>query len=455
MKALITFSRIFVGSLFMVSGLIKANDPLGFSYKLEEYFAESALNLPFLEPFALSLAILVCIGEVVLGLAVLFGGKMRLASWSLLLLTIFFGWLTLYTATCDPHGTYTIMENGKEVTKTVTCVTDCGCFGDAMKGSIGRSLTPWESFYKDLVLFIFIIPIFIFQKKIKLNTEQDDKILFPGSILAVSFFSWVFTWWFPVLFLIVGFAGHFALKKFIQQDWKEWALAGYATIIALGFALYCFNYLPVRDYRPYAIGTDIKEAMKSCEELGVPCPENGYIYTLKNKETGEMKEVTDREYIAQKLWEDKSLEMLTGDENMKSITYVEGYESPIHDFNLLNQDGEDLTETILNSENVFLLVAYDIANSNETCQSATNNLVSEVTKSGALFYGVTASAYNETEDFRHRNQSMFEYLNADGTTLKTIIRSNPGLVHLQNGKIVGKWHYNNIPNFQSISNSLN
>ena len=95
------------------------------------------------------------------GFAILFGAKIRLATWSLLILTLFFGWLTAYTATCNPSGTYTILENGVEVVKSVTCVTDCGCFGDAMKGSIGRSLTPWESFSKDMILLVFLLPIFL------------------------------------------------------------------------------------------------------------------------------------------------------------------------------------------------------------------------------------------------------------------------------------------------------
>ena len=143
-------SRIFVGSVFVVSGLIKANDPMGFSYKLEEYFAENALNMTFFEPFALEMAILVCAGEVILGLAVIFGGKARLATIMLLLLTVFFAWLTAYTATCDPAATYTVMENGVAGEKPVACVTDCGCFGDALKGSIGRSLTPWSRSRKTL-----------------------------------------------------------------------------------------------------------------------------------------------------------------------------------------------------------------------------------------------------------------------------------------------------------------
>ncbi|HRH39779.1 MAG TPA: DoxX family protein [Flavobacteriales bacterium] len=139
MRALILFCRLIVGSLFIVSGLIKANDPLGFSYKLEEYFAESALNMPFFEPWALGLAILACTAEIVLGFAILFGGRMKVATIAILGLTLFFGWLTAYTATCDPQATYTVMENGVAVEHSVTCVTDCGCFGDADDGSCGAA----------------------------------------------------------------------------------------------------------------------------------------------------------------------------------------------------------------------------------------------------------------------------------------------------------------------------
>ena len=96
MRILILICRILVGSLFIVSGLIKANDPLGFSYKLEEYFAESALNMPGLMPYALGLAVLACLAEIVLGFAVLVGGRLKLATVSLVLLTIFFGWLTAF-----------------------------------------------------------------------------------------------------------------------------------------------------------------------------------------------------------------------------------------------------------------------------------------------------------------------------------------------------------------------
>ncbi|MCB0795876.1 MAG: DoxX family membrane protein, partial [Flavobacteriales bacterium] len=98
MSILLSICRVLVGSLFIVSGLIKANDTLGFSYKLTEYFEPEVLGWTWLEPYALPLAMLICIGEIVIGVAVVLGGKMRLTSWFLLGMILFFTWLTFYSA---------------------------------------------------------------------------------------------------------------------------------------------------------------------------------------------------------------------------------------------------------------------------------------------------------------------------------------------------------------------
>jgi uncharacterized membrane protein YphA (DoxX/SURF4 family) len=143
MKNIITqFSRIFVGILFIISGLIKLNDPVGFSYKLAEYFSEPVFNMPFLVPFALALALFLVILEVVLGVMLLIGYKTKFTVWSLLLLVIFFTFLTFYSAYFN-------------------VVKDCGCFGDALK------LTPWESFTKDVVLLFFILILFFNLKLVR------------------------------------------------------------------------------------------------------------------------------------------------------------------------------------------------------------------------------------------------------------------------------------------------
>jgi uncharacterized membrane protein YphA (DoxX/SURF4 family)/peroxiredoxin len=169
MKNIITqFSRIFVGLLFIISGLIKLNDPVGFSYKLAEYFSEPVFNMPFLVPFALGLALFLVIVEVVLGVMLLIGYKSKFTIGSLLLMIVFFTFLTFYSAYYD-------------------VVKDCGCFGDALH------LTPWESFTKDIVLLFFIFILFINQKLVRpLFANSVQNIITYASIILCMFMGvWV------------------------------------------------------------------------------------------------------------------------------------------------------------------------------------------------------------------------------------------------------------------------
>jgi uncharacterized membrane protein YphA (DoxX/SURF4 family)/peroxiredoxin len=169
MKNIITqFSRLFVGLLFIISGLIKLNDPIGFSYKLAEYFSEPVFNLPFLTPLALGLALFLVILEVVLGVMLLIGYKSKFTIWSLLILIVLFTFLTFYSAYFN-------------------VVKDCGCFGDALK------LTPWQSFTKDIVLLFFILILFVNQKLVKpLFDKSVQNILAYVSIILCMFMGvWV------------------------------------------------------------------------------------------------------------------------------------------------------------------------------------------------------------------------------------------------------------------------
>ena len=161
MKQLVWFCRIFVGLLFIFSGLIKINDPLGFSYKLEEYF--EVFHIAFFSSFALSMAIILCSLEIILGFALLIGVRAKSVAWGLLLLIIFFAFLTFYSA-------------------YFKVVQTCGCFGDAIP------LTPWQSFSKDLVLLLLIIVIFINRKTIEpvFNKKTGDNLLIGSAIIAVG-----------------------------------------------------------------------------------------------------------------------------------------------------------------------------------------------------------------------------------------------------------------------------
>ena len=161
MKKLVWFCRIFVGLLFIFSGLIKINDPLGFSYKLEEYF--DVFHLSFLSSFALSMAIILCSLEIILGFALLIGVRAKSVAWGLLLLIIFFAFLTFYSA-------------------YFKVVQTCGCFGDAIP------LTPWQSFSKDLVLLLLIIVIFINRKTIEpvFDKKTGDNLLIGSAVVALG-----------------------------------------------------------------------------------------------------------------------------------------------------------------------------------------------------------------------------------------------------------------------------
>ena len=166
MKYIVQISRIFVGILFIISGFIKLNDPLGFSYKLQEYFSTDVLNIPFLEPYALAISVFVVVLEVVLGVFLLIGYKKKFTIWMLLGMIIFFTFLTFYSAYFDK-------------------VKDCGCFGDALK------LTPWESFTKDVVLLVLILILFFGQKHIKpLFKTLPNAIIALLSFLASLWFAY-------------------------------------------------------------------------------------------------------------------------------------------------------------------------------------------------------------------------------------------------------------------------
>ncbi|MBK9060407.1 MAG: DoxX family protein [Flavobacteriales bacterium] len=445
MRILLFICRILVGATFIISGLIKANDPVGFSIKLEEYFAPSALGLPWLIPFSLALAMLACLAEVVLGFAVLVGGRMKLATWSLLILTVFFGWLTAYTATCDPQGKYEVVVNGITEMRDVTCVTDCGCFGDAMKGSLGLPMTPWESFSKDMALLVFVLPLFFFRKRIKFNTWGDDLALLPVSMVLLAFYCWVFAWWFPLLFAVGVLAGYMVIKRMLEGPRAEWAVAAWVAVAILAFMWHCYAHLPVKDYRPYAIGKSIIEQKEEAKP-----PVNLTYVSYRNKTTGE-----ETEYLTSKPypWADPNFENVP---NSTRVVEVEpGVASQVQDFILSDRDGEDVTDDVLMAEEpVLLVVAKTISDTRTGCQPAINKLAEAAEKAGWKVYGLTSSSYDESEEFRHANQNMFDFLTCDEVTLKTMIRSNPGVVVLQHGTVRGKWHCNDIPSFAKAGKAL-
>ncbi|QCX00886.1 DoxX family protein [Aggregatimonas sangjinii] len=359
MKYLVGFSRIIVGILFIISGFIKLNDPVGFSFKLEEYFSQGVLNLPFFEPYALYISVFVVIVEVLLGVMLLVGFRVKFTVWSLLLMIIGFTFLTFYSAYFNK-------------------VTDCGCFGDALK------LTPWQSFTKDIVLLLLII------------------ILFVG-------------------------------RRFIQPivgDNAKRIITVVALVICGLYANHVLKHLPVIDFRPYNIGANIEEGM------GIPedAPKAIYDYAWKFNVNGEEQTiVTQGDYPT-----------VDGEYVSVETTEVQaGYEPPIHDFTI-EQNGEDFAASLLQEPKLVMVVAYDLQKTNTNVYSELKKVTDRAIKNGYKVIGMSASNNEQSSELVKRYSLGFEFYFTDETALKTIVRSNPGLLVLEKGTIKQKVHYNDM-----------
>ncbi len=357
MKLLVGIARILVGGLFIISGLVKLNDPVGFSFKLKDYFAPEVLDLEFLVPYALLIAIFVVIFEVLLGVALLLGYLKKLTLWSLLLMIVFFTFLTFYSAYFNK-------------------VTDCGCFGDAIP------LTPWESFSKDIVLLVLIIILFIGQKYIRPFFTQGTRSI----IIFASF---------------VG---------------------------CLGITYYVLQHLPIVDFRPYKIGANIKEGMSVPEDAPGPIFE----YKWKFNVNGEEKTIiTNGDYPQ------VDGELISTETEM----IQEGYAPPIHDFSM-ERDGEDYTTQFLDEENLVVVIAYSLGNTEKDGYFPIKEVTDKAVKNGYTVIGLSASSQEMTEALTEKYKLNFKFYFCDETTLKTIVRSNPGILELDNGTIKQKLHWN-------------
>ncbi len=361
MKNIITqFSRLFVGVLFIISGLIKLNDPVGFSYKLAEYFSEPVFNMPFLEPLSLGLAIFLVILEVVLGVMLLVGYKAKTTIWALLLLIVFFTFLTFYSAYFD-------------------VVKDCGCFGDALH------LTPWQSFTKDVVLLFFILILFINQKLVK--------PLFSNTVTnAITIVS--------------------------------------VTLSAI-MAYWVLNHNPIKDFRPYKVGTNIEKGMEIPEGAPKSVVEMVFIY----KVNGVDKEFTEKDLM--KIPEGATFV----DRKDKVIT--EGYVPPIHDFTM-TKDDSDYKAELLKLPKLLIFVTYDLALSNPDGMKKLAKVAADAKAKGYKVIAMTASGAEEITKAKKQYNLDVDFYFCDATALKTVERANPSIVVLHNGTVVQKVHYNDV-----------
>lgn len=420
MKYLLNFARIIVGNLFIFSGIVKANDPLGFSYKLEEYFMEFGMNWDWLHEILVPLAAALCIVEIVLGVAVLVGYRMKEVSWVLLLMIVFFTILT---------GASAIFE----------IVRSCGCFGDAIP------LTPWESFYKDLILLVLILLIFFKKDEIKPWEKANSLlIVFAVSTLIMVALANMLQWNMEVEILALLWIA--VAIKYLTK--KSELAAVFAVAFSLIYGIYlsvaAVEHLPFKDFRPYAVGKNLPEQMTLPPDAVQPVYQNTLIY--KNKNTGEVKELTDEEYSASKIWEDENWEW----QDTESRLIEEGDVAPITDLTITGHDGVDYTDIILSEDQVLWIVAYDLSLSETEKWSEITALVKKAKSQGIKVIGLSAAGEEQAKGYIDKHQLNFDFYVTDGIVLKTIVRSNPGLVMLKQGTVSGKWHVNDLPTVEEL-----
>jgi uncharacterized membrane protein YphA (DoxX/SURF4 family) len=375
-RALFNFSRIFVGVLFIFSGLIKANDPLGFGYKLQEYF--EVFHMDFLSGWSTGIAILLCVFEIVLGALLLFGFWRRQVTKGLLIVIIFFTFLTFVSA-------------------AFKVVTSCGCFGDAIP------LTPWQSFSKDIILLILIL--FLFKNKDSIYPITNNRS------------------WQSALFAIV--------------------LAG-----SLMFSQYTYSRLPILDFLPYKVGANLPELMKV--PPGAKPDEYLIMYNLKHKITGEKKLMSDKDYLKTEIWKDDNWEII-GTPESKLIK--KGYQPKIKDLVISDASGTDYTkELIENPYYNLIVVAYNLKDTDEDGIAKMNALaLNSAEQFNIRTVLLTSNSAQDADEFSKRMKLFMEVFYADAVPLKSMVRANPGILLLKNGVVINKWHYNNVPSFETLS----
>ena len=269
-------------------------------------------------------------------------------------------------------------------------VKDCGCFGDALK------LTNGETLLKNIVLIAC------------------------AALVA----------WRPV-----------DMARFISRS-NQWIVRYYTVAYIVITSVYCLYTLPIFDFRPYHVGMNIKQGMEIPE--GAEQPEFESTFLLRKN--GETREFTLDNYP------DSTWEYV----DTRTVQTKKGYEPPIHDFALTSCDtGEDITEQVLTKKGyTFLLVSPRLAVADDSNFGDIDQIYEYAEENGADFYCVTASANDEIERWRDLTGAEYHFCNADETTLKTMIRSNPGLMLLKDGTIIGKWSHNALPQTDDLTAPL-
>lgn len=266
-------------------------------------------------------------------------------------------------------------------------VSDCGCFGEALV------LSNWETFYKNIVLSLAAVVVFIYNQR-----------------------------------LFQCFTHH-----------TYWFVALYAYMFGVGFAYYNYMHLPAIGFRHYKIGANIPQLM----EVPEGAPEDEYKYTFIYEKDGVKKEFSLEDYPAN----DSSWTFVES----KSKLVKKGYRPSVEDFSIYTVKGYDVTDEIIHSQDpVLLLISPRLEDANGDRLDEINSVYDYALEHNIPFYCVTASSKKEMDFWSDNTGAEYPFRMADEVLLKTIIRSNPGLVLLKGGTILGKWHYNDIPSEEHV-----
>lgn len=356
---LLLLSRLIIGLVFVFSGFVKAIDPLGSTYKIEDYFTAFGGFFTSLSIIALPASIALSTLELVIGLNLLFQIQLRRTSWAALLFMLVMTPLTFYIALFNP-------------------VTDCGCFGDALV------LTNWQTFAKNVVFLTLVIIILM-------NIGKKKSLLLPRI---------------------------------------EWLVVTVFVMISVGLSAYCLNHMAPFDFRPYKVGVNIPESMLVPENA----PADVYNTTFIYEKGGLQKEFTLENYPKG----DSTWKFV----DQKTVLVSKGYKAPIHDFSIVDANFNDITEQIIyNQGETYLLIMYDVNKASEEGARRAEELHQKYKNTNTKFYALTASGDDEVRKFVAKTGVTYPFCKTDPITLKTIIRSNPGLMQIKNGVITGKWHW--------------
>jgi len=361
-KTITNICRLILSLTFIISGFVKAVDPLGTQYKINDYLETMHLTALLPDYLTLSMSVLLSACEYTIGIMLLFAAHRRVVSKLILLIMVIMTPLTLWLALFNP-------------------ISNCGCFGDAIE------LTNWQTFFKNVVLLVAAVIVW----------RKPDY-----------------------------------MHRFVSQS-NQWIVLNYTVIFVLFISGYCLYHLPLFDFRPYHIGADIKKGMDIPKGAKIPVFETTFVL----EKNGVRKEFSLDNYP------DSTWTFI----DSKTVEKEKGYVPPIHDFSIQRvSDGEDITQQILDDKGyTFLLISPHLEQADDSNIDLINQIYDYSKYNGYGFFCLTASAQKAINRWNDISGAEYSYCNTDEITLKTIIRSNPGLMLLKDGVVIRKWSHNDLP----------